>query len=708
MKHIFLFSMMLAFAAAAEIDPTVPSDGLKTRLRGEIAASSACRIKALVVGGDGDGVALLGDDSVLVRRGSTVAVTVDGVKFEMAVAKVDEKGVTLGGEGEGVVLGGAYRPLPAAEGEKAEFLRYLECEKIPLATAVRLISDQTGVNIVPTERCAKKEVSIFLRNVSAEAAVEEICRGAGLWYRREQKGSIIRVSTMDEYGENLNTFREESTELFTLLYPNVIEVASVVYGLYPDRTFLSLGEEELQQDDEYDLSRRFRRFRVLEDNGGSQFLDMEPPQTSSTSSGTGSGDFSFSRGSAASRITQWDQLRDRNRRGGTRSEVTADDAKLMEFAYRSGNTNLLQIVRNQISPAAANIFVSMSRKNNMLIVRTSDLKIMDEIRALVKKLDVPTPMVLMEVKVLELDITDDYEAGFTWSLTSPDHTDDDNGSILTHSLGHKGAATQNLTAKAMQTGMNAVNPTLQLGIVSDYISSQIKMMQKDGKVKTLATPTLLVANNEVSRIFTGKEYPLVTGWTAGSTDVSEGVAVTIPSTVEIEKKDVGTMLLITPNINADKTVTLRMLQENSEVAAEKVDIPVTGSTTDAGDVRSIEYVESRQLAGTFVAKDNLTVMAGGLIKEQDEVTYWRTPFLGSLPIVGWLFRGTEKAKRRTELVVLIKPHVISTPMEGGKISAELMEALSAHPARDGRASLEVLKDGEKTHNLKDDKDNLIK
>ena len=150
-------------------------------------------------------------------------------------------------------------------------------------------------------------------------------------------------------------------------------------------------------------------------------------------------------------------------------------------------------------------------------------------------------------------------------------------------------------------------------------------------------------------------------------------------------------------------MTIRLLQENSDVAPDRVDIPVTGSTSSEGDVRSIEYVESRQITGTFVAKDGMSVIAGGLIREKEEEMYWRTPVLGSLPLLGWLFRGTEKSKRRTELVILIKPHVISTPVEGGRISRELMEALSAHPARDGRPSMEIFQgEGDRPHNIKDD------
>jgi len=241
-------------------------------------------------------------------------------------------------------------------------------------------------------------------------------------------------------------------------------------------------------------------------------------------------------------------------------------------------------------------------------------------------------------------------------------------------------------------------------VIGDNISAQIQLLQQDGKVKTLATPTLLVANNEVSRIFSGKEYPLVTGWSQGDTVVSESGIVQGTMTVQITKEDVGTMLLITPNINADKTVTLRLLQENSEISPGKVEIPVDGGH---GESKAIEYVESRSLAGTFVAKDGMTIMAGGLVKETEGETYWRTPVLGSIPLLGWLFRGTEKVKQRTELIVLIKPHVILTPMEGGKISSDLMKALSAHPAADGRDSMGVHKPV-KEHTVPDDVKNMTK
>ena len=701
----YMSVVLLAFAAivAGAQDPTRPSAAMAERLKARALEAQTLRVKALVVGAAEEGVALVGTDgraAAPVRKGARLAETVDGVAVSLTVKGVTPAGVELetGDATNRLFLAGSFTPLALPADPPAAFIRHLEATEVPLDVLLRLVADQSGVNISSSDAAARKTASIFLRNVTAETAVEEICRTTGLWFRRESGSDVLRVTTMEEYTENLHSFREEKTEMFTLLYPNVIEVAGSIYGLYPDRTLLSLGEEEFDEDDEYDLSRRFRRFRVLEDNGGSQFLDMEPPDASSSSgSRSGSGTFSFSRGSGLSRMTQWDELAARSRRrngfAGGGARLSASEARMLDLARLAGNTNFYESARGQALMGRANIFVTLSRKNNVLIVRTSDMRVMDEIRALVKKLDVPTPMVLMEVKVLELSIDDDFEAGVKWSLA--DYNSNHNplsprsDGIASHVLGHDGDHLANLAAATLAGSQPAIASTFAFEAVSDHVRARIELMQRDGKVRTLATPTLLTANNEVSRIFCGKEYPIVSGWTPGQA-VANGLAgsTSVPATVQIEKKDVGTMLLITPNINADKTVTLRLLQENSSVSDQKVTIPVTGDETDA---KPIEYVESRSLTGTFIAKDGMMVLAGGLVSEHEEETYWRTPVLGSIPGLGWLFRGTEKAKRRTELVVLIRPHVISTPVEGGRISKELLDRISAHPARDGRGSMMIHK-----------------
>jgi general secretion pathway protein D len=699
MKKILPAALIAVSASAFALDPLKPSQEMASRLTERIAQGGGIKISALVVGSDDEGVAFVRDDENvdrLVRSGSVVSASLGGIKVDMKVKSVSVGGIELSTPKGGVFLNARFSSLDKTEGADRNFLRYIESESVKLGELVKLISDRSGVNISTSDAAAGKSVSIFLRNITVAASIEEICRTTSLWFRSD--GGVIRIMTMEEYQNNLSSFREETMETFTLLYPNVVEVAGVIYGLYPDRTLLSLGEQEVQEDGENDLSRRFRRFRVLEDNGGAQFMGMQAPTVSGSSANTGSGTFSFSRGSALSRVSQWDQLKNNRRRRTVAmgDVISQTQAKKLDEAISSGDKETFDRLLNE-SQTVANIFVSISRKNNMLIVRTSDTKAMGEIRSLVKKLDVPTPMVLMEVKVMELQLDDDYNATFEYSFNRKSHSMGKTGLLDKDSKG-------NLVSDAIQSGLSgSYNPTFSFKVISDNVDASIRLMQKDGRIKMLATPTLLTANNEVSRIFSGKEYPIITGWRGGETVIPvDGPAMISVPTPEIERKDIGTMLLITPNINADRTVTIHLLQEDSQVAG-KADIPVVNTTVkDSGDSSNsessgsnlkIDYVESRSLTGTFVAKDNMTVLAGGLIKESEEETFYRTPFLGSIPLLGWLFRGTEKSKVRTELIVLITPHVISTPYEGGKISDELLKALSAHPARDGSKSLGTLRKG---------------
>ena len=694
------FGAMLADEASGQLpgDPTVLSSYMSEALSRSLAESGALKVHALVVGASGEGVALVGEsvaNAECVRSGSSIVREIDGVAVEMKVRRVTASGVEIETQGPAMTLSGGYAPLAAPENPPPEFLLYLEANDVPLERLLRLIADQSGVNISASDATGGRRASIFLRNMPAPRAVEEICRATGLWYRRESATDVIRVTTMAEYEQNLSSFREERTETFTLLYPNVIEVAGVIYGLYPERTLLGLGEDELLQDDENDLGRRFRRFQMITDNGGSSFLKMEPPDSTS-SAGTGaSGMFSFSRG-GLSRIGRYDEFNRAMRLKG----ITSAEAKALETRLREGDTNAYESVYAKASGGAATIFLTVSRKTNMLAVRTSDAGAMDEIRRLVRELDVPTPMVLLEVKVMELDITDDFNARFEYSFNR--------GGQL--SGGGYSSRSDNVIAGSLGFDPLSSEPTiagaLSFQAVSDKLAARIQLLQKDGKVKTLATPTILTANNEVSRIFDGHEHPVVKG-ISGQTVIGENQTVTSPAT-EFEYQDVGTMLLITPNINSDRTVTLRVLQENSVVVENGAHIPVYSSASaDAVSYANVDLVHSRTLSGTFVAKDGMAVMAGGLISESEKVVNTRTPFLGSIPLLGWLFRGTEKVKERKELVVIIKPHVISTPMEGGRISQELLDALSAHPAKDGRPSMGLFMDG-KPHTIADEVESLVK
>lgn len=358
------------------------------------------------------------------------------------------------------------------------------------------------------------------------------------------------------------------------------------------------------------------------------------------------------------------------------SKLTPNDAKELERLMRQSGTNATSAAAEAYREKSASIFVTVSRRNNLLVVRTGDPEVMKEIRGLVRRLDVPTPMVLLEVRVLQLSINNDLTTSFQYEFNK------------NFSVNSKTVQTTGGFPGFNPLGTAADSASMSFQILSDHLNARIQLLEKDGHVKTLATPTLLTANSEASRLFIGEERPMVKNITS-QTVVNDNNTVTTPQT-ETELQLVGTTLLITPNINADRTVTLRLLQENSKILKNDATIPIATSEGTVQNV-AIDVVSSRSVSGTFVAKDEMTVAVGGLIEESVEDQQSKIPLLGSIPYLGWFFRSTEKAKARSELILLIKPHVISTPSEGEAISQRVMSGLSAHPAADGRPSLNIYK-----------------
>lgn len=702
-KIISAFAALgIAATAAAQVadvvtrDPTQPTERMADALRGGTGGLDGVSLRALVVGASGEGAALVESDGArtVVRGGSTIAHTAGGIKGALEVESVTPEGVAFSAPtlDAPIMLRGSLGPAAedGAATDDATLLRHIECREVPMDTLMRLVADQAGVNISTSAKAASVPVSIALRNVTAAVAVGDACHTTGLWFRQDASTGIVHVMTMEEYSESLSTFREEQTETFTLLYPNVIEVASVIYGLYPERVMLSLGEEEVLDDEDNDISRRFERFSRIADGGGSSFLGMEPSNTSSGGGSSGSGTLTFNDG----RVTML---------GPAHQTVNLSEARRLAVTESTAGTNAFDAALDTIRAQSANIFVTVSRRNSMLMVRSSDTKAMDDIRALVRRLDVPTPMVLLEVKVLELQLDDDFNASFEFSAY-----EDANGATALSDRFNFGSDGDG-TARYRHTngandwddaaiGFPGFNPlategsgdALSFRILSRHLQARIQLLERDGKARTLATPMLLTANNEVSRLFIGEERPMVKNVTS-QTIANGDTTITVPQT-EIEFQAVGTLLLLTPNINADRTVTLRLLQENSEISPNAATIPIY-SLNGGGLVQNvpIDVVSSRSVTGTFVAKDEMSIAVGGLIKEIESEQVKRVPVLGRIPLIGWLFRSTEKVKQRTELIVMIKPHVISTPGDAGAATRAVLDGTAAHAARDGRPSLGVLK-----------------
>ncbi len=167
-----------------------------------------------------------------------------------------------------------------------------------------------------------------------------------------------------------------------------------------------------------------------------------------------------------------------------------------------------------------------------------------------------------------------------------------------------------------------------------------RAFQTDSDINILSTPQILTTDNEEAEIVVGENRPFVTR----SQTTAEG------STVQnFEFRDIGVKLRITPHISPNRTVSLKLFQEIlSFVEEAQVGAVVT---------------TKRQATTTVTVEDGQTVVIGGLIRDDKTVIQTKVPFLGDIPLLGLLFRSERKTKVKTNLMIFITPHIVTTPEE---------------------------------------------
>ncbi len=556
-------------------------------------------------------------------------------------------------------LGGASsrvaRAAEAAEkGPGDEVIGKLEFKDAAMIDVIRALADMSGLNIVATEEAAKKKVTVFLQNITVKEALDTISKNSGLWYRQEKSGKTFRIMTTEEYQRDMVVYREEATRIFNLLHPNPIIVATAIRDIFGNRVILSLGVE-----DTFGLS----GVSAGTSGGGAAGT-------------TGSGN-TGNTGIAGATNTQNGARRFTNTRsGGTGTagrqqnsgqaseklvseQLTADQLAKLEAAAQGGTVSSDEL--SKISGSEQPIYLTLNREHNLIIVRTSDNAAIKEIEHLIKEMDRPTPQVLLEMKVLELTAGTSFTQLLSLGFTSGDGK---------HALS-LGETVQN-SGSMIYTYINSV------------IGAQLELLEKQNKTNTLSSPILLASNNRAAKVFVGEERVLVTGITATDPvlNASGGVVTPAKITYETETRNIGNTLVILPKINADRTVTISIQQDTSTVLEGAVALPpiTVGSSTQTFNIDS---VKTSNIEGIVTAKDGLTVAIGGLISTTATKSRRKIPFFADLPLVGELFNGKDDSTSKSELILLITPHIITTPGESENVSMDAVEPLSVQDMTSG-------------------------
>lgn len=523
-------------------------------------------------------------------------------------------------------------------------LSKVDLRAIPLREACRLLAEPSGLNIVASPAAAELPVSLYLRGIDVRAAIDALAQAHDLSVL--ESGGLVRLVTNNERIRERTEVREEQTAYFTVLYPNVFDVAYAVRNLFGRRVQLRVSEGDQQM--LLDLQDRMARFDLV--NSRTQGLGTQSLSSNALGGISGSG--------ALGSFQQQNAL-----------NLQGQDSRTLAGAGGLGDG--ADGMQGTPDPAlGVPIHVTAARRQNKLVVRTSDSAALAQIEELVRELDVPTAMVLLEVRILSVELSDGQSSFFEYQFSDGKLGGDFATGAIAPSV-----------APALGVGGTGTTPgNFIFQFVDAQFGARMQLLERESRVKLVSTPILLTANNEVSRLFVGREVPLNRGFSGGQVVANQTSTSTVSGTSAIEFRPVGTTLLITPNINADRTVTLRILQENSEVRSTAQILVPSGNEFVPQDVG---VVSSQTISGTIVAKDELAVAFGGLIEEGTDVGTERVPLLGELPLVGALFRRDVDQAKRREIVVVVRPFVMGTPSDSDQRTRTLLEGIDK-----GRSALE--------------------
>lgn len=485
--------------------------------------------------------------------------------------------------------------LPASSHPEETKLAELEFKDASLTDAIRIIAELSGHNIVATPSARDTKVTVFLRDITVNEAIKTICKVSNLWFRRDPKTHSYRIMTNTEYSQDLIIHSDDETRVFTVRNPNIQLIADSIANLYGERVQRSDSGEGVagdKDDDEED-----------EDKGA-----------------------------AAEEKSETINLKD---------SLSIDQLSVLDIRGNASNSvsaGALQAVSNH----AETIYVTVVAEHNLVVVRTGDRQALKSIAQLIKQLDRPVPQVLLEMKVMDVLIGDDFNSVFNFSLTDSGLTGNSTNPI---SLGNA----------------PLINGSLAFEFLDNSLQANIEFLQEEKRIKILSTPMVMAANNRPAKLFVGDQQVMVTGYTSEVTTVNGDdlllSANNIVPTTSV--KEIGNTITITPYINADNTITLTLNQESSTIKNAAVSIAVVAE----GQVLNLplDTITTANLKGTVIAKDGLTVAVGGLVRETRSQQESKVPWLADIPYLGWLFTSVQYVTQRSELILMITPHVMSDP-----------------------------------------------
>jgi type II secretory pathway component GspD/PulD (secretin) len=273
--------------------------------------------------------------------------------------------------------------------------------------------------------------------------------------------------------------------------------------------------------------------------------------------------------------------------------------------------------------------IEVNEKSNSLIIcdtKENLTKILTEIR----KADKTPQQIMVEVVIVDVQLSDDTEIGVNWDLLTETRKHEIFRQNYTNRLG---STSENSTTIGDATAFNTTGLGSEFSVISGDIRYVLSLLQEKKDVEILASPRVMVVSGKTASINSYRElsYNAITDTSAGG------------SMSSTEFKNVGVKLVVTATLTDDNLIHLNVESEqNVEVGASITDVPI---------------IDTRSAKSEVLLEDGQVVIMGGLRRQELTKEVDQVPILGDIPIIGLLFRHSTTVIKNTELIVFLSPHI---------------------------------------------------
>jgi general secretion pathway protein D len=315
------------------------------------------------------------------------------------------------------------------------------------------------------------------------------------------------------------------------------------------------------------------------------------------------------------------------------------------------------------------IRITAIEESNALMIRATPGEY-EAILSAIKRLDIVPLQVHIEAKILRVDLKGELSFGVKWFFENSTNAADCPGCLPYRQLRRAANEAAIAAGRAPRDSWNSFAGTANVGgLAWTFLNTEaeafLNMLQSNGNTQVLSAPSLVVLNNKTANINSGTSIPVSSvSLSSGGGVVDPGTGGVTNSFTQVQYRDTGITLDVTPRVNPGGLVYMEIKQEKSEPGA-----------ASAG-VNGNPPVDKSTIQTEIAVQSGETVVLAGLIEEAEGVSKGGIPGLVNIPILGRLFGSTTKTKRRQEILVLIKPTVIDSADSARNVTDEYKKRFS--------------------------------